>query len=964
MKNSTSLVSLSSMDKDLSLNSLTQFGRASALQRSAVSNPPSARQALEGREDHLPPQLKTHQDSYLPPQLKPYHDPAEKGNAAPSLAKKKRRKGRERITANLSGARYEVVRQMVEKMGFSVSKDDDPTSYLIWNDCFVSPDKISELKPYQRINHFPGMGEVTRKDALARNYLKMQKVLPEEYNFMPRTWILPADYTLLINHAKEMRMKKKGKTFIVKPSNGAQGHGISLFKNAEKIPQTENVIVQEYIDKPLLLDGFKFDLRIYVLITSCDPLRIFLFNDGLVRLATEKYLPPHESNVNHLYMHLTNYSVNRHNEYYEKNTTIDTGSKRSIRYFNEYLRRSDIDVAMLWRNIADMIVRTLIVAEPHVLHAYRMCRPGVPSGSDSVCFEVLGFDIMIDRKLRPWLLEINRSPSFGTDERLDFEIKSSLIEDTFKLLNIKVSDKRRNIAAQKAEAQRRLFRTSRKSDTHDVTALDKKKASLDKRKEELKDLLARVRRMALREDFEIRNCGHFKRIFPSDDRLRQERYCKLMSSAFSVFLAGRGTSMQKEIQVNYNNKYKEEQLLDMIAECEADEKDSRLYPGGKPPGGPKPLQSMPESLSSAPVNTGYEDEEEMEYDSDASPSGSFHHQQHMRHRSASGSRSRAHSRLSGGSGGGAGERASSSHSRPGSGLTLTSNNRMGGPRPLSQSTVNGGAGGGSHRSRSVTRAATTNKLTALQRSNVDDNFLNSMVKEREEELTKKTLVSLNEMRIKFPGKSDIEAEYLLDQLHENWKFHKPRIASYWLVKLDSIKRRKVVDIVRSNVRAMLQRIWRSSDIDNLRLYRIFSRVFNRLLWSHGQGLWNCFSPTSNTWETIFSKSSENISEAEMDCCRRIVQLCKDCLLIVYKFADEAKNSTQVGGEQQHQAPGSDKPHPFQPQQSTIPPPFENQQAQNGYLAGRDLKPPVNWNPHTSYSQRYSRIYQHTNFSGS
>ncbi|KAK3777662.1 hypothetical protein RRG08_021773 [Elysia crispata] len=953
MKNCTSLTSLSSMDKDLSLNSLTQYGRAAAMQRSSVSNPPSARQASETGEDHLPRQVR------------PYQDLSEKGNAAPTLVKKKRRRGRERITANLSGTRYEVVRQMVEKMGFSVAKDDDPTSYLIWNDCFVSPDKISELKPYQRINHFPGMGEVTRKDALARNYLKMQKALPEEYNFMPRTWILPADYSLLLNHAKEMKMKKKTKTFIVKPSNGAQGHGISLYRNAEKIPQTENFIVQEYVDKPLLLDGFKFDLRIYVLITSCDPLRIFLFNDGLVRLATEKYLPPHESNVNHLYMHLTNYSVNKHNEYYEKNMTIDTGSKRSIRYFNEYLRRSDIDVAMLWRNIADMIVRTLLVAEPHVLHAYRMCRPGVPSGSDSVCFEVLGFDIMIDRKLRPWLLEINRSPSFGTDERLDFEIKSSLIEDSFKLLNIKVSDKRRNIAAQKAEAQRRLFRTNRKTDTQDVTALDKKKASMDKRKEELKDLLARVRKMALREDFEIRNCGRFKRIFPSDDRMRQDRYCKIMSSAFSVFLAGRGTSMQREIQVNYNNKYKEEQLLDMIAECEADERDSKLYPGGKPPRGPKPLQSMPESLPSATANNYYEDEEEVEYDSDGSPPGSLsRHQQHVRHRSASGSRSRAHSRMSAESGG-AGERASSSHSRPGSGLTLNSVNRIGGPRPLSQSTLNGVPGGGGHRSRSVTRAATTNKLTALQRSNVDDNFLNSMVKEREEELTKKTLISLNEMRIKFPGKSDIEAEYLLDQLHENWKFHKPRIASYWLVKLDSIKRRKVVDIVRSNVRAMLQRIWRSSDIDNLRLYRIFSRVFNRLLWSHGQGLWNCFSPTSNTWETIFSKSSENISEPEMDCCRRIVQLCKDCLLIVYKFADEAKNPTsQVGGEQQQHQTGSDKVQTFQPQQTTIPPPFENKQAQNGYLAGRDLRPPVNWNPHTSYSQRYARIYQQSNLSGS
>jgi len=56
-------------------------------------------------------------------------------------------------------------------------------------------------------------------------------------------------------------------------------------------------VVQEYIEKPLLMDGYKFDLRIYVLVTSCDPLRVFLFNDGLVRLSTEKYLSPHESNV-------------------------------------------------------------------------------------------------------------------------------------------------------------------------------------------------------------------------------------------------------------------------------------------------------------------------------------------------------------------------------------------------------------------------------------------------------------------------------------------------------------------------------------------------------------------------------------------------------------------------------------------------------------------------------------------
>ncbi|XP_059175710.1 tubulin polyglutamylase TTLL7-like [Physella acuta] len=907
MKNSTSLTSLSSMDKDLSLSFLSLHSKTGLAQHTAVSNPPSAR----------------YSDFNNSLDYSSYGNDAE---GLPCIPHKKQQKRKDLISVNLSGTRYEVVRYVVEKFGFSISRDDDPTSYLIWNDTFVSPDKISELKPYQHINHFPGMVEVTRKDSLARNMMKMSKVMPDEFNFVPKTWILPTDYTVLQNYAKEMKLKKKSKTYIVKPANGAQGHGISLYKNAEKIPPAEHFVVQEYIDKPLLLDGYKFDLRIYVLITSCDPLRIFLFNDGLVRLATEKYLIPHENNINHLFMHLTNYSVNKQSEFYDKNTAHDTGSKRSIRYFNEYLRRSDIDGGLLWRNISDMIVRTLLVAQPHVLHAYRMCRPGVSPGSDSVCFEILGFDIMIDRKLRPWLLEVNRSPSFGTDEHLDLEIKSALLEDTIRLLNMKVGDKRRNIVAQKAEAQKRLFKSSRKIDIQDCSEFDRKRLNNEKKKEELTELLNRLRKMTAKEDFERRHSGQFKKIFPSDDKAKQERYCNIMAQTFSTFLSRRGVSMQKEIEVYYNNKYKEEDILDMLAECELDEKESRLYPAGKPPRGPKPLQSMPESVPTT------NDGEEI-YDSDTS----FPNSADLRARSASRTRSQ-----------GGRKDSRSPNSRPASGQPVKLGNKnVFAQRPQSQTTY------GQHTARSMYKAGSTNKLTALQRSDVDENLLNPVVNEQENEMLVKTLDSLNEMRIKFPGKSDMEAEYMLDQLTENWKFHKPRIASYWLVKLDSIKRRKVIDIVKTNVRAVLQRVWRTSDIENLRLNRIFGRVFNRLLWSHGQGLWNCFSSGHHSWETIFSKSSENIAESEMNCCRRIVQLCKDCLLIVYKFADEAKNQS-VNNEQQDQT----QQHRLQ---------FENRsllQQSHGYFGVRDIKLPVNWNNYTSnpYSQRYNKLYQQSSFS--
>ncbi|CAL8253180.1 unnamed protein product [Merluccius merluccius] len=855
--------------------------------------------------------------------------------------KKKKKKGT--ITANVAGTKYEIVRIAIKEMSYLKTRDEDETANLIWCDSAVQHEKIAELRNYQRINHFPGMGEICRKDCLARNMSKMIKCQPQEYSFIPKTWIFPAEYTQFQNYVKELRRKRKQKTFIVKPANGAMGHGISLIRNCEKLPAQEHFIVQEYLDKPFLMEGYKFDLRIYILVTSCDPLRIYLYDDGLVRMGTEKYHAPSEANLSQLYMHLTNYSVNKHNENFERDETADKGSKRSIGWFTEFLRANQYDVAKFWGDVSELVVKTLIVAEPHVLHAYRMCRPGQPPGSDSVCFEVLGFDIILDRKLKPWLLEINRAPSFGTDQKIDYDVKKGVLLNALKLLNIRASDKKRNLAQQKAEAQRRLYgHGSVKKLSAATSDREKQRQTLERRREELKERLAQVRKQISREEHERRHLGNYRRIYPPDDEPLLERYESLLSAAFQTFLAGRAASLQREMN-NPLNQMKEEDILDLLEQCELD--DEKLTGKSSRQRGPKPLSSMPESSQMARRRR-------PDYLGDFTTGSSANNSCSSSDEDGDGAEEMGGERCGddggggrgGGGGGGrrgkrekkvsydltdSGERSPAERSgrvnwkppikplKPSPALALSGPIRRSISCPRSMASLSSpndlrtlstkpsptfplatplvrpsSATLRSHslsRSGSAHRVPHSNSLGTIH-SHMGDPVLNLRSKEQEAELVRQTLAALTVMRIRFPGKTEEEAEAVLDEILDNWKYHKPKVASYWLVKLDSTKQRKMLDIVRTNVRAALQRVWREPDVESLHIHRLFSRVFGRLLWSHGQGLWNCFSNTGSSWESVFSKSSEVVSPQELQCCRRLVQLCRDCLLVVYKFVSESRGS--------------------------------------------------------------------------
>ncbi|XP_052742468.1 tubulin polyglutamylase TTLL13 [Bicyclus anynana] len=366
--------------------------------------------------------------------------------------RKKKKRKRSQISICLTNCRYESIRKVASAFGMREVSEEDAWNFY-WTDMSVSVERAKEMKRFQRINHFPGMLEICRKDLLARNLNRMQKIYPKEYNFFPKTWCLPADFGEAFNYSKA----RKNKTFIIKPECGSQGRGIYLTKSLKDIKPTDKLICQVYLSKPYLVDGYKFDIRVYTLITSCDPLRIFVYNEGLVRFATSRYADPNVNNTTNVFMHLTNYALNKHSRTYVYDS--EAGSKRKISTLNKLLLSQGVDLDRLWHSIDQVIVKTIISAWPILKHSYHACFPS----HDMVhaCFEILGFDILLDNKLHPFILEVNHSPSFHTDTQLDREVKEGLLTDTFTMLNIWQCDKKRVLEEDRKRIRDRLLQTNK-----------------------------------------------------------------------------------------------------------------------------------------------------------------------------------------------------------------------------------------------------------------------------------------------------------------------------------------------------------------------------------------------------------------------------------------------------------------------------------------------------------------------
>ncbi|XP_020649510.3 tubulin polyglutamylase TTLL5 isoform X11 [Pogona vitticeps] len=326
-----------------------------------------------------------------------------------------------------------LVRSILSAHGFREVHPSSNEYNLMWTGSHLKPYVLRTLTDIQKVNHFPRSYELTRKDRLYKNINRMQQTYGfKTFHVLPQTFILPAEYQEFCNSYS----KDRG-PWIVKPVASSRGRGVYLINNPNQISLEENILVSRYISNPLLIDDFKFDVRLYVVVTSYDPLIIYLYEEGLARFATVRY-DQGAKNIKNQFMHLTNYSVNKKSGDYvscDDPEVEDYGNKWSMSAMLRYLKQEGKDTTALMASVEDLIIKTILSAELAIASA---CKAFVPHRG--VCFELYGFDVLIDSTLKPWLLEVNLSPSLACDAPLDLKIKASMISDMFTLVGFVCQD--------------------------------------------------------------------------------------------------------------------------------------------------------------------------------------------------------------------------------------------------------------------------------------------------------------------------------------------------------------------------------------------------------------------------------------------------------------------------------------------------------------------------------------------
>jgi len=310
---------------------------------------------------------------------------------------------------------------------------DDSCWNLMWVWGLPKAADFDNLLVFQKINRFRNTRGLTRKDLLKKNIQQFSNKAKDgdSFNIMPLTYALPHEFNSFVSGYQSIEKvsignNKSSNIWIIKPVGLSRGRGISLVNDLSAVSYSLPIVIQRYIADPLCFKGFKLDLRIYVLVTSFNPLEAFIYKEGLARFGSRQYSVRPESLNDHR-IHLTNSSlfasedeVDRSHPAYLAGSN-GAGNKVAFTWLWKRLEELGMDTKAMWNQMLDVCHKALVAAGSDIPHQ--------PNS-----FEIFGFDLMFDQSLKCWLIEVNSSPSLCCDSSLDTRIKGSLIRDSIALV--------------------------------------------------------------------------------------------------------------------------------------------------------------------------------------------------------------------------------------------------------------------------------------------------------------------------------------------------------------------------------------------------------------------------------------------------------------------------------------------------------------------------------------------------
>ncbi|ORY46917.1 TTL-domain-containing protein [Rhizoclosmatium globosum] len=297
----------------------------------------------------------------------------------------------------------DLFRKVLEKKVCWMPYIEGETEYwnLWWKGSRFTVAEYEQCKPFQRLNHFPKTAVITRKDALFRTLKTMRGIYGSVYNFFPQSFSLPNDYVRFVRvYAEEEEKGERVLNWICKPADLSRGRKVFVFKNIQDLSYDCSAVLQRYIS-PMLISGYKFDLRWYFPTETSSPPHFLLtatfFLPSHNRIHTSQ-APYDLTDLTNKFSHLTNTSINKFSPtLHDEKTTVGPGS---------------------------IIILTLL---PVAAEA---------KGAMEGCFELYGFDVIVDDEMRPWLLEVNLSPALSVDSEVDVAVKAPLLEHVVALSGI------------------------------------------------------------------------------------------------------------------------------------------------------------------------------------------------------------------------------------------------------------------------------------------------------------------------------------------------------------------------------------------------------------------------------------------------------------------------------------------------------------------------------------------------